>query len=158
MRVSEVISARSGRLTGHSTGRWYPRFAGGDAGVASVWTAMAIAVLMVVAGMVFWMGSAAVARHRAANTADLAALAAAAYAARGVEVACGKARWVIRHMDAELRDCHLDGLDALVRVVLVPDGFLGRFGAAHAHARAGPVDVRRGSHGGIRTTSGTTDG
>lgn len=138
--------------------RAFSRPVGGDRGVASVWTAVAVAVLMVVVGTVFWLGAAAVVRHRAANTADLAALAAAAYADRGAGVACAKARWVIERMGAEPRGCRLEGLDAFVRVALVPEGFLGRFGVARARARAGPVDTALidsgGSAGAMSGTSG----
>lgn len=127
------------------------RSRGADEGVATVWTATAVAALLVLVGLLFCLGSAAVARHRAANAADLAALAAAAHASHGTDSACARARRVAGLMDVRLATCRLAGSDALVRVELVPDGILGEFGSARARARAGPAEPEH-------ATSGTSGG
>lgn len=53
-----------------------------DRGVATVWTASIVAVLVAVAVFVFWTGAAITTRHRAEAAADLAALAAASRVGR----------------------------------------------------------------------------
>lgn len=105
-----------------------------------MWTAGAVAAVLAVTALVLWLGSAAATRHRAESAADLAALATAAAAVEGAQVACGKARWVTDRMRVELRACRLDGWDALVEVAAEPPGVLAEFGPAEARARAGPVD------------------
>ncbi|MDQ0378719.1 secretion/DNA translocation related TadE-like protein [Amycolatopsis thermophila] len=87
----------------------------------------AIAVLM------WGLGAAAVARHRASAAADLAALAAAGQAAAGTDAACGRAQWVVDRMGARMVSCRFDGWDALVEVTVS-----GPVGAASGRARAGP--------------------
>lgn len=114
-----------------------------DDGFATVWAAGAVVGLLVVLGLLAWLGAAAVARHRATSAADLAALAAAAYASDGPSAACGRARLVTGRMGARLGTCELSGLDALVRVTVQPPGLLSEFGPAEARARAGPVDDQR---------------
>nr|WP_246257737.1 Rv3654c family TadE-like protein [Amycolatopsis anabasis] len=111
-----------------------------DAGMATVWTAAAIAGLLLVTGLLCWLGSAALARHRASGAADLAALAAAGRARDGVGVACERASWVVWRMGARLISCRLDGPDALVEVECPLSGALNGFAPAAARARAGPVD------------------
>jgi secretion/DNA translocation related TadE-like protein len=111
----------------------------GDRGVATVWTAGAVAALLAVTILVVWLGAAAATRHRAASAADLAALAAAGVAIQGERVACGKARWVTDRMAVELRRCRLKGADALVEVIARPSAVLAGFGPAEARARAGPA-------------------
>jgi secretion/DNA translocation related TadE-like protein len=107
-----------------------------DSGVATVWAAAAIAALLMVAGAVFSFGSVVLARQRAADTADLAALAAAGSADRGGEVACERARSVADEVAVRVLSCRLQQWDALVEVEAdVPGGL----GAAFARARAGPV-------------------
>lgn len=110
-----------------------------------MWTAGAVAALIMIAVFLFWLGAASVARHRASAAADLAALAAAARAGDGVAAACEKARSVTNHMRAEVVSCRLDGWDALVEVeveVGLPH-VLDSFGSAEGRARAGPVTERR---------------
>lgn len=85
------------------------------------------------------LGAAVITRHRAQVAADLAALASAAHAMSGQEFACGAADRVARHMAARLIGCELDGWEVIVRVTVEPAGLIGRFGAANATARAGPV-------------------
>jgi secretion/DNA translocation related TadE-like protein len=111
-----------------------------DAGLATVWAAGAIAALCTVAVLVCWLGAAALARHRAAGAADLAALAAAGRAGQGTDLACAGANWVTGRMNVRLVTCRLVGLDALVEVESALPGALARFGSAAAHARAGPAD------------------
>jgi secretion/DNA translocation related TadE-like protein len=113
--------------------------ADGDRGVATVWTAGAIAALLAVTTLVAWLGAATTTRHRAASAADLAALAAAGYVAAGERVACAKARWVADRMGVELHSCRVDGPDARVEVIGQPPGVLAGFSPAHARARAGPA-------------------
>ncbi len=112
----------------------------GDSGSATIWTAALIAALLMFATGILAVGSAAVTRHRAAGAADLAALAAADYAPDGEQAACGWARWVTDRMRVQLVSCQLAGWDALVQTSAEPPGPLARFGAATAHARAGPTD------------------
>lgn len=107
-----------------------------DRGSATVWAVGAIAALLVVAGLLFTLGSAVVTRHRASDAADLAALAAAGSAGRGAEAACARALAVTARMSARLVSCRLDGWDALIEVAAAVPGGLGD---ASAHARAGPV-------------------
>lgn len=130
-----------------------------DDGSATVLTAGAVAALLVVATLLFALGAAMVTRHHAAHAADLAALSAAGHVDDGRADACAKARSVARRMGARLRDCQLRGRDVLVRVTLAPGGMLGRFGAVHARARAGPVVATRQGGSGVRhATSGTSGG
>lgn len=110
-----------------------------DHGAATIWTAGAVAALLGITTLVVWLGSAAATRHRAESAADLAALAAAAFAVEGVQVACGKAGWVADRMRVELRACRLDGWNAQVEITAAPPGVLAGFGPAEARARAGPV-------------------
>lgn len=120
--------------------RSMPEVDGGDRGSATIWTAAVITALLMFAAGILAVGSAAVTRHRAAGAADLAALAAADYAPDGEQVACGWARWVTDRMRVQLVSCHLDGWNALVLTSAEPPGPLARFGAATAHAKAGPTD------------------
>jgi secretion/DNA translocation related TadE-like protein len=113
----------------------------GDDGSATVWAAIAMAALLVVTAFVYWIGAAGIARHRAAAAADLAALAAAGQVVQGVQQACARARSVTERMRVYLRECRIDGWDALVRVEEELDGPLAHLGPARARARAGPVGL-----------------
>lgn len=110
-----------------------------ERGSATVWSAGAIAALLLLVGLVVGIGSAAVTRHRAESAADLAALAAAAYATSGDEPACARARWVAVGMRTELTACRLRGWEAEVELTARPPGALRGFGTATARARAGPA-------------------
>jgi secretion/DNA translocation related TadE-like protein len=112
-----------------------------EAGTASVWVAGAIATLLVIAGLLFALGSVVVVRHRATDAADLAALAAAGHADWGADVACENARSVVERMAVRLVSCRLERWDALVEVEAVVPGGLG---PASARARAGPVPATSG--------------
>lgn len=104
-----------------------------DRGAATVWAAGAIATLVAIAGLLWGLGAATIARHRAAGAADLAALAAAGQVVRGVDAACGRAQWVADRMTARMVSCRFEGWDALVEVS-VDTGL----GPAVGRARAGP--------------------
>lgn len=110
-----------------------------ERGSATVWAAIAVAALLFIAGFAFWLGSAAIARHRAEGAADLAALAAAGVAPHGTGPACELARLVAERMATRLVGCRLDRADALVEVAASPPGVPPAFGPVGARARAGPV-------------------
>ena len=101
--------------------------------------ALLIVVVLVIGLGVGAVGAAVVARHRAQSGADLAALAAAGAVPVGAG-ACERAGALAAATRMRLGDCRVDGLDAVVTVV-VPVRF-GRWdlGSARAAARAGPVE------------------
>jgi secretion/DNA translocation related TadE-like protein len=112
-----------------------------DGGVATIWTAMAVAALAGVAVLACWLGGAVLARHRAESAADLGALAAASHAAEGPTRACERARWVADRMAVSLLTCRWQRLDAFVEVQAPGLGRgLGLAGLPGplARARAGP--------------------
>jgi secretion/DNA translocation related TadE-like protein len=113
--------------------------ADGDRGVATVWAAGAIAVLVSLAVFGLRLGQAMVSRHHAESAADLAALAGAAQVVAGEQYACAQARRVTDRMRVQLASCHIRGLDVLVEAAAQPRGWLGEFGAATGRARAGPA-------------------
>jgi secretion/DNA translocation related TadE-like protein len=106
-----------------------------DAGSVTVWVLGVGMVLTLVAIAFVLVGSATVARHRARNAADLAALAAAALVLEGEQAACDRAEELSRRNGARLRACRLDGLDVIVTVEVSAAGI----GIGVASARAGPV-------------------
>lgn len=106
--------------------------------MATVWGAIAVAGLLAVAGVLWFLGHVAVQRHQAANAADLAALAAAGRAERGTDEACGTARTVTGRMGVRLAECSLNEPDALVIV----EAGGAPLGPVTARARAGPVDTQ----------------
>jgi secretion/DNA translocation related TadE-like protein len=107
-----------------------------EAGFVTVAVAGLVLVLVAFSAVVATLGAVAVARHRAAAAADLAALAGAAHVLDGSARACGEARLVASAQSAALSSCRLDGAVVTVEVAVR----LGRLGAARARARAGPVD------------------
>jgi secretion/DNA translocation related TadE-like protein len=126
---------------------------GADRGSATLWAAGASAAVCTLLAVVLMICAATITRHRAAAAADLAALAAAAHALGTQQAACARAGWVARKMRVTLRSCWLDGADVRVEVTAQPPGALGTFGAASAHARAGPARGR----GRDRLPRGTVD-
>jgi secretion/DNA translocation related TadE-like protein len=112
-----------------------------DRGVATVWAAGAIAVLVGVAVFGLYLGEAMVARHHAESAADLAALAGAGQVLLGEFSACTQTRRVTEGMRVRLVSCQLRGTDVLVEVSAHPPGWLAAFGSATAQARAGPASV-----------------
>lgn len=95
------------------------------------------AVLVGAAALLATLGAVAVARHRAASAADLAALAAAGHLLDGT--ACGEARRVARAAGAELVVCRPEATTVLVITAVR----LGSLGTARARARAGPGAAER---------------
>jgi len=111
----------------------------GDDGVATVWAATAVAVLIGVLVAMLDLAAAVGARHRAEAAADLAALAAAGQAVRGTEAACGRAADAATGTGGRLVLCRLQGWDALVEVeVGMRLSMLGTV-TVHGRARAGPI-------------------
>lgn len=110
-----------------------------DRGVATVWAAGAITVLVSVAVFGLYLAQAMVTRHHAESAADLAALAGAAQALPGEPHACTQARRVTEGMRVRLVSCQLRNWDVYVAVSAQPPGWLGTLGSATAQARAGPV-------------------
>ena len=100
---------------------------------------MAVLLAFTVGGV--YVGSAAIARHRAQSAADMAALAAAGHLADGAAAACAQASTVASAMATVVRQCAVHDLDVVVTVdAPVSFGRTG-FGPASASARAGPAAV-----------------
>jgi secretion/DNA translocation related TadE-like protein len=111
----------------------------GDRGVATVWAAGAIAVLVSVGVFGLHLGEAMIVRHQVESAADLAALAGAATVVAGEQYACAQARGVTDRMRVRLASCQIRGWDVLVEAVAPPAGWLSSFGTPTARARAGPA-------------------
>lgn len=111
-----------------------------DSGAASI---LAIGLATVLLGgclvAVFW-ASVSVGRHRAASTADLAALSAAQALQTGTADACQTANQIAAAQQAELHACHHAG--ETVAVVVAVRLHLGVLGTPMltAEARAGPTE------------------
>ncbi|MGH3905045.1 MAG: Rv3654c family TadE-like protein [Pseudonocardiaceae bacterium] len=110
-----------------------------DRGMATVWAAGVIAVLMSLTVFGLHLGGVILARHHAESAADLAALAGAGSVVAGEAYACVRARQVTDRMRVRLVSCSARGWDVLVQVAARPGGPAGRFGEAIARARAGPA-------------------
>ncbi|MCI2421960.1 flp pilus-assembly TadE/G-like family protein [Saccharopolyspora sp. K220] len=111
----------------------------GDRGAATVLSAVLSMALLVLLWFAMQLGAATIARHRAEGAADLAALAAAAHAPQGQQLACERANRVASGMRVAVTECRLDGWDARVAVQAdLPDFVLGGQKAS-ARARAGPT-------------------
>lgn len=109
-----------------------------DTGSGTVLVLGLSAVLLLVSLVFASVAAVAVARHRAASAADLAALAAADRALSGPSVACAAARRAAGRAGASVSLCLLTGDVARVVAVVRPGGPIGRLGSASATARAGP--------------------
>jgi len=111
-----------------------------DAGVATVWTALAAAALIALSVLVWWLAAAITARHRIEAAADLGALAAASHAAEGPTAACARAEEVADHQKAVVISCRWRNRDAYVevRAATAPGPGLP---TPTAKARAGPVEA-----------------
>lgn len=127
-----------------------PAMAGADGGRDAGWSqtgsatvlVLALCAVVVLAGCLAGaLGAVAVARHRAAATADLAALAGAAAGIRGAQP-CDAVRQITDRSGAELAGCRAVGADVTVAVTVRPAGLLGRIGAATVRAHAGPAGRR----------------
>lgn len=119
-----------------------PRGIADDRGVATVWAATAVAVLIGVLVAMLDLASAVAARHRTETAADLAALAAAGQAVYGTATACARADDAATGSGGRVVRCHLQGWDALVEVEA--SARLSMLGTVtvRSRARAGPGDER----------------
>lgn len=122
----------------------------GERGSATVVGLAAVLAVLTFFAIAVQFGAAVTTRHRAEAAADLAALAAAAYAADGTEAACATARRVTDRMAVRMASCELHGWEANVRIEAAPPGVLARFGTARAAARAGPAVDGSGAEGATR--------
>ncbi|MFI5509796.1 Rv3654c family TadE-like protein [Mycobacterium sp. NPDC051804] len=114
--------------------------ASAESGSATLVAVAMMAVLLTITVAGVYLGTAAVARHRAQAAADLAALAAAGGLADGAQAACVRAVAVADAMRTTVAECSVTGLDVVVAVeVSVALGRLG-VGTARAVARAGPLE------------------
>ena len=95
-----------------------------------------VAIVVTGSAGAIMIGTAALARHRAQTSADLAALAAVARLPLGPEAACGQARRLAVAMRATLVACDVEQLDIVVTTAVRMNGRLG--GVAPAAARPGP--------------------
>ncbi|MCU1596209.1 MAG: pilus assembly protein TadE [Frankiales bacterium] len=116
-----------------------------DAGFVAIAFAGLVLVLLSAAVVLSALGAVAVARHRAAAAADLAALAGATHVLEGT--ACSAAGGVARAQGATLESCSVEDQDVQVTVTVRPAGRLGELGIARARARAGPSSGTAGSAG-----------
>ena len=101
-----------------------------------MFVALAVGVLMVVAGLGIRLGGAMIARERAETAADLGALAGAAKVLQGAGVACARAGAVVSINGGSMASCTVDGFDVLVEARVGTWG-----GSASGRARAGPVEA-----------------
>jgi secretion/DNA translocation related TadE-like protein len=115
----------------------YPPPRGGgpaDRGLATVWAALAVAVLVGVMAAGLDLAAAVACRHRAEAAADLAALAAAGEIPRGAEAACARAVQVAASAGARVVLCRVQNWDAIVEAEATVR--LSLLGTVHARGRA----------------------
>jgi secretion/DNA translocation related TadE-like protein len=112
---------------------------GGDCGVATVWAATAVAVLIGLLVAALDLAGAVAGRHRAEAAADLAALAAAGQVSRGTDAACARAAEVASRTGGRLVLCRLQGWEALVEVEATVRLALVGPATVRGRARAGPA-------------------
>jgi secretion/DNA translocation related TadE-like protein len=112
---------------------------GAEEGSATVWVLMACFVVAAVGAVVVALSIAVQTRHRAAGSADAAALAAASAALRSDP--CAAADAVAADDGAELTGCVLRDGVVLVHTRVVAERWLEWAGAASGVARAGPAPV-----------------
>ena len=105
---------------------------------------LAIACVLLAAGVVgSLLAGAILSRHRAATAADAAALGAALTAPAGAEAACARAAEVARANGATLVACTVREAIADVTVATTPTGWLTWLPAVRLNARAGPAETYR---------------
>lgn len=110
-----------------------------DRGAATI-LVLALGLLLVVAGgTAATVGAARVGRHAARTAADLGALAGAAWAIQGTEIACARAQRFVAANDGRMTSCVVEGLEVVVRAEVVVGTVPGLDRRAVATARAGPV-------------------
>ncbi|MBB5153986.1 Rv3654c family TadE-like protein [Saccharopolyspora phatthalungensis] len=112
----------------------------GDRGAATVLSAALSMALLALLWFVLQLGAVTIARHHAEGAADLAALAAAAYAPHGQQLACERANQVATGMRVEIAECRMDGWDARVEVRAGLPAFVLGGQRVGARARAGPTE------------------
>lgn len=110
-----------------------------DRGSATIVGCFLMAALVVVTATLVHIGSAVASRHRAQAAADLAALAVAVALDRGSGRACEQAERIATRMRVRVRECSVDGWDAVVEVAAEVTSALPAKGEAVAIARAGPA-------------------
>ncbi len=124
-----------------------------DRGAATI-LVLAFGLFLAVAGVAAaGVGTARVGRHQARAAADLGALAGAAKAVYGPEVACARAGQFVAANHGRMASCVVDGLEIVVRAEVAVPG-LGRH--AVATARAGPVSALPPAAARGSSTSGPT--
>ena len=112
-----------------------------ERGSATVWSLLAIVLVLLALGAALAVGAAVLARHRAGAAADLAALTAAARATAGEPAPCAAAAAVAAANGAVLLACTVDpgrGRAEVHTGVPLP-GWLAPLGPARGRARAGPA-------------------
>ena len=132
--------------------RWWSRVGGHGWGRLGFWcrgrrdrgaaTILVLAIGLVLAGAGLAgaaVGSARVGRHRAQVAADLGALAGAAHAIEGQEVACAAASGLVAANAGRMSSCEVQGLEIVVHVEVPLISLPGPSRHARAVARAGPV-------------------
>jgi secretion/DNA translocation related TadE-like protein len=87
------------------------------------------------------LGSAVIARHRAAAAADLGALSGAIRLPAGRNAACAAAETAARSLGSTVRRCDVDGVEVIVTVSAALGFGASVAGPATAAARAGPIDT-----------------
>lgn len=107
-----------------------------EAGFATIVVLGLAGALLAFGALLACLGAVAVARHRAAAAADLAALAAAGHLLEGTARACSVAAAVARGQAATLLSCVSDGTTVTIVAEVRPPGSLGQLGAARSTARA----------------------
>jgi secretion/DNA translocation related TadE-like protein len=124
-----------------------------DRGSATVLTAAAVGVLVLLLGLGLQLGAVTLARHRAETAADLAALAGAHEAVRGTDVACDRAGTIATGNGARWVDCRVDGWAVTVVAGVSCRCMPSVSGDATGRARAGPVALG-GAPSGTATVTG----
>jgi secretion/DNA translocation related TadE-like protein len=110
-----------------------------DRGAATVFV-VAVGLVLVLGGVAgAAVGAARVGRHRAQAAADLGALAGAARAIEGTEVACARASRFVAVNGGRATSCEVSGLEIVVRTEVTVRPLPGLIRHATAAARAGPV-------------------
>jgi secretion/DNA translocation related TadE-like protein len=110
-----------------------------DRGAATI-LVLAFGLVLALAGVVSaGVGAARVGRHAARNAADLGALAGAARAIHGREIACSWAERLVAANGGRMTLCVVEGLEIVVRAEVVVRPLPGLERQAVVTARAGPV-------------------
>ncbi|XVU25759.1 Rv3654c family TadE-like protein [Actinoplanes sp. CA-054009] len=103
---------------------------------------LAVGLSLVVVGLAgAAVGSAWVGRQKARTAADLGALAGAAEAIYGQQVACARAGRFVAANGGRMTSCVVTGLEIVVRVTVDVEPLPGRVWLAGGAARAGPIQA-----------------